>query len=121
MGGPQYDDPDACVPLCKRHHQLFDAHRLELLPYLSLDEQLATVKYAGGIRRAYDRLTYNEGRPPCFVREKGGAERLFTLSICKHCNGVSAPTPPESCDHDFEYVNLAEQILGARHEPDRTV
>jgi hypothetical protein len=59
MGGPGYDDPDACVPLCKRHHQLFDAHRLELLPYLSLDEQLATVKYAGGIRRAYDRLTYN--------------------------------------------------------------
>jgi predicted RNA-binding Zn-ribbon protein involved in translation (DUF1610 family) len=39
-------------------------------------------------------------------------ERLFTLSICKHCNGVSAPAPPESCDHDFEYVNLREEDGG---------
>ena len=58
-GAPKYEDPDICIPLCAYHHFWFDAHQLELLPYLSLEEQLATVREAGGIVKAYRRLTYD--------------------------------------------------------------
>lgn len=61
QGGPGFDDPDAIVPLCSRIkggvgcHDDYDAHRLDLLPYLRLDEQLALVRYSGSIERARNR------------------------------------------------------------------
>lgn len=56
--GQGFEDPDGIVPLCSRIkggagcHDDYDAHRLELLPYLTLDEQLAAVRLAGGIEAA---------------------------------------------------------------------
>jgi hypothetical protein len=60
LGKSSFDDPDLVVPLCgELHgtgcHQLFDRHSLNLLPYLTLQEQLALVKAAGGIARAMKR------------------------------------------------------------------
>lgn len=61
QGGAGFDDPDAVVPLCSRIkggdgcHDDYDAHRLDLLPYLTADEQVALVRYAGSIERARDR------------------------------------------------------------------
>lgn len=49
--------PDSVVPLCQSCHEQFDSHRLDLLPYLSLDEQLDALRAAGGIVSAYERLT----------------------------------------------------------------
>jgi hypothetical protein len=56
-GGGGYDNPNACVPLCKLHHGQLDAHELELLPYLTLDEQCCLVREAGGMGRALHRVT----------------------------------------------------------------
>lgn len=62
LGGGGFDEPDLVVPLCSKIkggngcHDLYDAHRLDLLPYLTLEEQLAVVRAAGGIQRAYDRV-----------------------------------------------------------------
>lgn len=58
-----YVSPDSVVPLCVGHHQLYDAHRLDLLAeakYLTLEEQ-ANAVMAVGIYAAYKRLT---GRRP---------------------------------------------------------
>jgi len=44
------------VPLCVVCHQLFDARRLDLLPYLSYGEQAAAVEHVG-IVSALRRLT----------------------------------------------------------------
>ena len=63
LGGPQFEDADAVVPLCSSIkgagrnacHDLYDAHRLDLLPYLTTDEQVALVRYAGSIERARGR------------------------------------------------------------------
>jgi hypothetical protein len=44
------------VPLCPSCHQLYDARRLDLLPYLNYDEQAAAVEHLG-IVRAMHRLT----------------------------------------------------------------
>ena len=61
QGGPGWDDPDAIVPLCSRIkggagcHDAYDAYQLDLLPYLTTAEQVALVRYAGSIQRAYDR------------------------------------------------------------------
>lgn len=63
-GAPKYDEPDICIPLCVDHHTRFDRHELDILPYLSLDEQVATVKAAGGIQRAYDQLTGKQWEAP---------------------------------------------------------
>ena len=49
-------NPDAIVPLCPHCHHDYDAHDLDLLPYLTLDEQLYVVKVMGGIEAARIRL-----------------------------------------------------------------
>lgn len=61
--------PDAIVPLCRTHHGEYDAHRLDLLPYLTLEEQLQAVRDAGGLEAARRRLIGSrdgsrDGRPP---------------------------------------------------------
>lgn len=45
------------VPLCRKHHQQYDARRLDLLPYLSEREQAHAVLQAGGIVSALVRLS----------------------------------------------------------------
>ena len=54
-GAPRYDQPDICIPLCKRHHTAFDDHELDVLPYIDRDEEVATVRLLG-IERAYKQL-----------------------------------------------------------------
>lgn len=48
--------PDSVVPLCTEHHQLYDARRLDLLPYLTIDEQHNALDAAGGLELARKRL-----------------------------------------------------------------
>lgn len=61
LGGPGFDEPDAVVPLCSTSsggpgcHQAYDDHQLDLLPYLTTDEQVALVRLAGSIERARSR------------------------------------------------------------------
>lgn len=63
LGRGDFKDPDLVVPLCAEIkggagcHQLYDKHMLDLLPYLTLAEQIAVVKAAGGIARAWKRVT----------------------------------------------------------------
>jgi 5-methylcytosine-specific restriction endonuclease McrA len=45
------------VPLCRECHVEYDQHRLDLLPVLTLPEQVAAVRQAGGIALAYRRTT----------------------------------------------------------------
>lgn len=76
LGGPGFEDPDAVVPLCstikgagaRGCHDLYDSHRLDLLPYLTSAEQVALVRYAGSIERARVRAT---GRGRAGVRGDG--------------------------------------------------
>lgn len=49
-------NPQDIVPLCTKHHMLYDAHRLDLLPYLTHEEQAAAVSHVG-IVSAMRRLT----------------------------------------------------------------
>lgn len=57
-----FDDPDLIIPLCSTIkggvgcHDDYDAHRLDVLPLLTVDEQVAAVRAAGGIERARGRL-----------------------------------------------------------------
>lgn len=51
-----YVHPDSVVPLCRIDHQLYDAHKLNILPVLTLGEQLKAVELVG-LARAYKRLT----------------------------------------------------------------
>jgi len=60
--GRKYDDrrtgvvdPRDIVPLCAHDHAAFDQRRLDLLPYLTLDEQARAVEHVG-IERARNRL-----------------------------------------------------------------
>lgn len=46
---------DNIVPLCRDCHTEYDQHRLSLLEYLTLPEQVAAVRQAGGIALAYRR------------------------------------------------------------------
>lgn len=46
---------DNIVPLCRDCHTEYDQHRLDLLPFLTLAEQVAAVRQAGGIALAYRR------------------------------------------------------------------
>lgn len=49
---------DNVVPLCGGPdgcHGAYDRHELDLLPYLTLPEQIAAVRQAGGIALAYRR------------------------------------------------------------------
>ena len=63
-----YVHPDSVVPLCATPqgdgcHQLYDAHRISLLPFLTLAEQVRAVQDAGSIesaRRRLDPLDYTE-------------------------------------------------------------
>jgi hypothetical protein len=61
LGGGGFDDPDLIVPLCSRIkggcgcHDDYDAHELDLLAHLTLKEQVALVRAAGGIERARHR------------------------------------------------------------------
>lgn len=55
--GGYYVQPDAVIPLCRECHQAYDAHKLDILALLTIDEQLVAVDAAGGIYRAYKRLT----------------------------------------------------------------
>lgn len=48
--------PDNCIPLCAHDHYEFDAGQLDVLEYLTLDEQLHVVRVLGGIERARMRL-----------------------------------------------------------------
>ena len=48
---------DAIVELCRECHSRYDAHELDLLPYLSLAEQLSAVTVAGGIEAARRQIT----------------------------------------------------------------
>ena len=57
-----YVSPDSIVPLCSYHHRLFDARGLDLLPYLDLDEQEASIRPAGGIEGARKRLVPSDYR-----------------------------------------------------------
>jgi hypothetical protein len=56
-----FDDPDLIVPLCSGIrgglgcHGLYDSHQLDLLPLLTIEEQVALVRAAGGIERARNR------------------------------------------------------------------
>lgn len=54
-------DPNDTVPLCGPFandcHGKYDGRRLDLLPYLTLQEQIAAVRAAGGIYSALKRLT----------------------------------------------------------------
>lgn len=49
-------NPDRIVPLCPEDHAAFDAHRLDLLGHLSIEEQLRAVADCGGIEQARRRL-----------------------------------------------------------------
>jgi hypothetical protein len=49
-------DPKGIVPLCVECHMAYDAHKLDLLPYLNYAEQSKVVADLG-IVRAYKRLT----------------------------------------------------------------
>jgi len=49
-------DPMRIVPLCKECHMKYDAHNLDILAYLSYEEQAIVVNDLG-IVRAYKRLT----------------------------------------------------------------
>ena len=48
--------PESVLPLCFRCHRLQHEHRLEILPLLTLDEQLEAVRVVGSAR-AYALLT----------------------------------------------------------------
>jgi len=71
--GREYDEPHPTragmllvravdvVPLCRHHHQLYDARRLDLLPYLTPAEQARAVLLAEGIISALVRITSRAG------------------------------------------------------------
>lgn len=50
-------NPVDVVPLCRQCHALYDHRRLDLLPYLTPEEQAMAVLRSGGIVSAYRRLT----------------------------------------------------------------
>lgn len=54
---------DNIVALCQDCHAEYDQHRLDLLPYLTLREQIAAVETAGGIALAYRRTTNQRELP----------------------------------------------------------
>lgn len=58
-------DPDSVVPMCGLHHESYHARDLDLLPYLTLDEQLVAVDQANGIYSAYRKTC-----PATFARER---------------------------------------------------
>jgi hypothetical protein len=57
-------NPSSVVPLCTVHHREYDARQLDLLPYLSIAEEVNAVETVG-IESAYRRLV-----PSLFSREE---------------------------------------------------
>lgn len=55
--GPEAMDPLNIVPLCGECHSQYDRRRLDLLPYLTVDEQAFAVICARGIFAANRRIT----------------------------------------------------------------
>lgn len=49
-------DADSVCPLCKSHHEAYDARLLDLLPHLTVEEQARAVVDAGGIEAARRRI-----------------------------------------------------------------
>ena len=60
-------DPNNIIPMCSRDHYLFDAGRLDVLAYLTIEEQVHVVKTLGGIDMARRRLA------PLDYRERAAA------------------------------------------------
>lgn len=58
LGGSM--DTNNIIPLCRSCHTKYDSGSLDVLPCLSLEEQLQVVREANGIARAYRRLTQTE-------------------------------------------------------------
>jgi hypothetical protein len=62
LGGVGFDDADLCIPLCSRIkggtgcHDAYDAHQLDLRPYVTVAEAVAVVRAARSIERARNRL-----------------------------------------------------------------
>lgn len=57
IGNKATVDPDSVIPLCREHHMEYDAHRLDVLPYLTVAEEVAAVRDAGGIVAALRRVS----------------------------------------------------------------
>jgi hypothetical protein len=63
LGSSGYDDPDLVIPLCSLIkggigcHDAYDKHQLDLLPYMTTDEQVAMVREAKSMARAMKRAT----------------------------------------------------------------
>jgi len=51
--------PVDVIPLCPEHHREYDGRRLDLLPFMSYEEQAAAVEHVG-IVRALRRLSGGE-------------------------------------------------------------
>lgn len=58
--GVRYVTPDSVLGLCRSCHQSYDAHQLDLLPCLTLAEQVQAVIDLGGIEAARIRLAPSE-------------------------------------------------------------
>lgn len=46
-------DPDSVLPLCRAHHESYHRRELDVLPYLTIEEQHVAVDQANGIYSAY--------------------------------------------------------------------
>lgn len=55
-------DPDRIVPLCHKHHRAYDDHELDLLGYLTPEEEAQAVLDAGSLESARRRLCPSEYR-----------------------------------------------------------
>ncbi len=64
---------DSVVPLCRSCHAQYHAHRLDLLPYLFLPEQVEAVR-ASAVRVYEGKTLVGEGGPGWFRWLSGGAE-----------------------------------------------
>lgn len=53
-------NPDSVLALCREHHRAYDHHELDLLPVLTLAEQVQAVIDLGGIEAARIRLAPSE-------------------------------------------------------------
>jgi 5-methylcytosine-specific restriction endonuclease McrA len=52
------------VSLCRRCHTAYDSHELDLLPYLTVDEQAHACKVARGLESARQIITGERGHYP---------------------------------------------------------
>lgn len=57
-----YVHPDSVIPLCRAHHTAYDDHQVDVLPVLTLEEQLRAVEDAGGIENARRRTAPSQYR-----------------------------------------------------------